>query len=154
VLAGFPDLTPYLAPERVLHLTGSPSKRDALLALGAAVSKHPHVTNPAAWLKAVFDREDVGSTGVGGGIAVPHAQHPTVTDFVIGLGLCHEGMDFAAKDGRPVHVLTMIAAPVGDRPTYLKVLASVAARLNRAGAVQAMLAARDPTHMLGVFLGR
>ncbi len=153
MLAGFPDLRPFLAPERVLHLTGSPSKRDALLALSAAISAHPNVTNPAAWLKAVFDREDVGSTGVGGGIAVPHAQHPTVTDFVIGLALCHDGMDFAAKDGRPVHVLTMIAAPVGDRPAYLKVLASVASRLNRPGAVQAMLAARDPAHTLSVFLG-
>jgi PTS system fructose-specific IIC component len=152
VLSGFPDLTPYLAPERVLYLTGSPSKRDALLTLGAAVSAHPQVTNPAAWLKAVFDREDVGSTGVGGGIAVPHAQHPTVGDFVLGLALCRDGMDFAAKDGRPVQVLTMIAAPVGDRPAYLKVLASVASRLNRAGVVQAMLAARDPAHTLDAFL--
>lgn len=154
MLAGFPDLSPYLAPERVLHLTGSPSKRDALLMLGTAISAHGNVTNSKAWLKAVFDREDVGSTGVGGGIAVPHAQHPSVTDFVLGLALCREGIDFAAKDGRPVHVLTMIAAPVGDRPAYLKVLASVASRLNRAGAVEAMLATHDPMHTLEAFLGR
>jgi mannitol/fructose-specific phosphotransferase system IIA component (Ntr-type) len=152
VVSAFPDLRPYLDPERVLFLPGSPDKRQALLTIGERLCRHPAVPDHAAYIKAIFDREYVTSTGIGGGVAVPHAQLPGITDFVLALGLCPDGIDFAAKDSKPVRVVVMIAAPTDDRPAYLKTLAGVASRLNRPSSLLAMLAARDGTEAIAAFL--
>lgn len=152
MLSAFPDLRPYLDPERVLFLPGSPDKRQALLTIGERLCRHPHIPDRAAYLKAIFDREYVTSTGIGGGVAVPHAQLPDIVDFVLALGLCPDGIDFAAKDAKPVRVIVMIAAPTDNRPAYLKTLASVAARLNRPSALQAILAAQDGAGAIAAFL--
>jgi mannitol/fructose-specific phosphotransferase system IIA component (Ntr-type) len=151
-LSAFPDLRPYLDPERVLFLSGAPDKRQALLTIGERLCRHPAIPDRDTYLKAIFDREYVTSTGIGGGVAVPHAQLPGITAFVLALGLCPAGIDFAAKDGKPVRVVVMIAAPTDDRPAYLKTLASVAARLNRPSSLQAMLAARDGAEAIDAFL--
>jgi PTS system fructose-specific IIC component len=149
----FPSLAPFLNPQRVLVLAGSPNKRTVLLELGDVVADAPEVGNRTAYLKALFDREDVTSTGIGGGIAVPHAQMASITGFAIGIGLVPEGCDFTAKDGKPVRVVVMIAAPEGDRPTYLKVLAAVAGRLSRPDVIAAMLAAPNAKAVIAAFAG-
>ena len=151
--SAFPDLTPFVHPQRVLFFDGMPSKRDALLRMIDLLVRAPEVGNGPAYAQAIFDREDVTSTGIGGGVAVPHAQLPSVTAFTIAIGVCRQGIDFAAKDARPVRVVVMIAAPTSDRPAYLKILASVAARLNRPMLVAHMIEAGDSNAAIAAFLG-
>jgi mannitol/fructose-specific phosphotransferase system IIA component (Ntr-type) len=153
VASAFPDLAPFVHPQRVLFLDGMPSKREALLRMVEVMAQVPDVGSTGAFMQAIFDREDVTSTGIGGGVAVPHAQLASITNFVIGIALCRMGIEFAAKDGRPVRVIVMIAAPSNDRPAYLKILASVAARLNRPALVTRMVEAGDSASLLGAFLG-
>jgi len=153
VASAFPDLAPYVHPGRVVFLPGMPSKRDTLLALVDLLAELPEIGNRAAFLQAILDREDVTSTGIGGGVAVPHAQLHTITAFAIAIAVCPGGIEFSAKDDKPVRVVVMIAAPAHDRPAYLKILASVAARLNRSDLVARLLEAGDGRDVVARFLG-
>ncbi|HEX3135888.1 MAG TPA: PTS sugar transporter subunit IIA [Planctomycetota bacterium] len=148
----FPNLRPFLDPARVLNLTGALSKREILVAVARTFTGHPAIGDHRGWLKALYDREDVTSTGIGGGIAIPHAQHPSISEFALAIARCPYGIDFAAKDGQPVRILVMMAAPPEDRPTYLKVLASIAARLNNQTVMAAVLDAPDSQAVIDAFV--
>jgi mannitol/fructose-specific phosphotransferase system IIA component (Ntr-type) len=152
VLRALPDLRPFLAPERVVTLSSSLSKREILVQVARTFSGHPMIGDHRGWLKALYDREDVTSTGIGNGIAIPHAQHPAISGFVLAIARFPYGVDFAAKDNLPVRVLVMMAAPPEDRPTYLKVLAGIAARLNQARVMDAILAAQDAHGVIDAFV--
>ena len=153
VFLSLPDLRPFLDPTRVLTITGAPSKREILVHVARTFIGHSSIGDHRGWLKAIYDREDVTSTGIGGGIAIPHAQHASVTDFTLAITRFPFGADFAAKDGQPVRSLVMMAAPPEQRPTYLKVLASIAARLNHPRICEAVLAASEPQAVIDAFIG-
>ena len=147
------DLAPYVSADRVLCLDQPIAKRELLARLVDLTAAHPWVTDKAAFAQAILDREEVTSTGIGQGVAVPHARLPSVVGFVISLAICPAGIDFVAQDARPVHVAVMIAATDQDRKTYLRVLASVAARLRAPGVVPALIAASgDRERIAALFL--
>lgn len=148
----FPDLRPYMDPSRVMTLTGPLSKREILVQVARNFAGHPAIGDHRGWLKALYDREDVTSTGIGGGIAIPHAHHPSISDFVLGLARFPFGADFAAKDDQPVRVLVMMAAPPENRQTYLKVLSGIAARLNHPAVMASVLAAGDSRQVIDAFI--
>jgi len=147
------DLAPYVSADRVLCFDRSLGKRELLSQLIELTAAHPWVTDKVAFAQAILDREEVTSTGIGQGVAVPHARLPSVVGFVISIAVCPSGIEFAAQDGRPVHVAVMIAATDQDRKTYLRVLASVAARLRAPGVVPALAAAAgDSERIAATFL--
>ena len=148
----FPDLRPFLDPARVLTITGTPSKREVLVHVARVFVGHSSIGDHRGWLKAIYDREDVTSTGIGGGIAIPHAQHASISEFALAIARFPFGTDFAAKDDQPVRILVMMAAPPEQRPTYLKVLASIAARLNHPRIREAVLAAAEPQAVIDAFV--
>ena len=80
------------------------------------------------------------------------AQLDSVGDFIVALAVVPEGCDFAALDGQPVYVVALIAAPQKDRPRYLRVLATVAAQLNRPEVRTKMLTAPDDEQVVVAFL--
>ena len=132
------DLSTYLHPQRVIMLESGITKDQALRTLATATANEPSITEKDAFIQAIFEREEVSSTGVGGGIAVPHAKLPFNLDFVITIGICPDGIDFNAKDGEPVAILIMIAAPESERTAYLRVLATVAAMLKNREIVESL----------------
>ncbi|MDA3962697.1 MAG: PTS sugar transporter subunit IIA [Planctomycetota bacterium] len=142
------DLGTYLAADRILTLPAGTTKDEALRQLSAACASHPAITDTEAFTKAIFERERVSSTGIGNGIAVPHAKLRSITDFVITVGLSEPGVEFAAKDGEPVHILVMIAASEQQREAYLRVLATVASVLKRDEVRAALRAATSPADAL------
>lgn len=64
---------------------------------------------------AIMKREELGSTGIGRGVAVPHTKHPSVDSLIATVALCREGLDFASLDGEDVHILFLLVSPP-DRP--------------------------------------
>lgn len=64
---------------------------------------------------AILKREELGSTGIGKGVAVPHTKHPSVDRLVATVALSSEGIDFASLDGEPVHIFFLLISPP-DRP--------------------------------------
>jgi len=68
-----------------------------------------------AIISAILKREELGSTGIGRGVAVPHTKHPSAESIIATVAVCHEGLDFESLDGGDVFILFLLVSPP-DRP--------------------------------------
>ena len=118
------DLSGMIAEERIIDLWGT-SKLAVIEELVEVMSNAPAMTNREAFRRAVLDREAVMSTGVGLGVAIPHARIPEVKDFVIAVGRSEHPITFDSFDGGPVFIVIMIAANSSQQPEYLRVVAKL-----------------------------
>lgn len=124
------SIAEYLDESRIVTLQ-SKDKEGVLEELCAALEGTPGVSDVAALRTAIFERERIMSTGIGLGIAVPHAKIPSVSDFVLVVGRAPRGIEFDALDGKPAHLVVLIAGPDNRQARYLQILASVTLRLKR-----------------------
>ncbi len=85
-----------------------------------------YIKNREEILKVIMEREDLGSTGIGQGIAVPHAKSGQVKEIVASVGLSSRGVNFDALDEEPVHILFLVLAPSEATGVHLKALARIA----------------------------
>ncbi len=109
-------------------------KKDRVLdELCKMIADAPEVVLPKDLLKAVKAREAIMSTGIGMGIAIPHAKISSVTDFVMAVGLSKKGVDFQALDGHPVHLIILIVASDTQGEEFLKILGKIGAFFNIPG---------------------
>ena len=123
-------LADHLAPARVVDLT-SRSKDAALMELVETLASAPEVTNREKLLQAILERERIVSTGIGLGVAVPHAKIPEVSEFVVAYGRSTDGIDFGSIDDRPVHHVVLIVGPPDRQQRYLQFLATVTLKLKQ-----------------------
>jgi len=80
-------------------------------------------------VEAVLKREELGSTGIGRGVAVPHTKHPSVSELVGTVAVSEEGVDFDSLDGEKVHLLFLLISPP-DRPgDHLRALENISRQL-------------------------
>jgi mannitol/fructose-specific phosphotransferase system IIA component (Ntr-type) len=125
------DLKDHLHPKFVVQL-GARSKDGVLEEIVRAVSGSPDVKDVGALLGAVREREALLSTGIGLGIAIPHARIPAVQRFVVAVGRCPGGIEFGSIDGKPVTIVVLIAGPQDAQKPYLELLAQISKRLKLA----------------------
>jgi len=121
-----------IAPERVLILESN-AKDPAIRELANALAQSPDVEDGEALLAAVLERETIMSTGIGLGIAIPHAKIASVKDFVVAFGKSPNGIEFNSLDGKPVQFIVMIAGPDQQQERYLQLLARITLKLKDAG---------------------
>lgn len=140
-----------LRPERVIMNLKATTKREALVEIVEDLGKGTGVTDVEALKKAILDREEIMSTGVGLTIAVPHAKLASVKSFTLGLARSLKGIDYDSLDGQLVRVIVAIAAPDNDQNTYLRVLAAVMHVLRAEDKRKAILAATTPQQVVEVF---
>ena len=121
-----------IPPERVT-LLASIEKDGALRELAETIADAAEVQDADRLLEAIFEREKIMSTGIGLGIAIPHAKIPSVTEFVVALGKSAKGIEFNSLDGKPVHFVVMIAGPDNQQERYLQLLARITLKLKDSG---------------------
>ncbi len=143
------DISSYLDPERVTDLK-STSKDGAIMELVALAARSPSVQNAEKLQEAIFEREGIMSTGIGLGIAIPHAKIRSVSDFVVAIGRSREGIEFNALDQKPVHIIVLIAGPSQEQQRYLEILAGVTLRLKSDDIREAVLAAQSAEEIIHV----
>ena len=90
------------------------------------MDKGGNLSDKAEYLEAVFAREESGSTGLGDGIATPHAKSAGVKEAGLAAMVVPNGVDFDALDGQPSRLFFMIAAPEGAADTHVEVLSKLA----------------------------
>ena len=76
-------------------------------------------------VKALMDREELGSTGIGAGVAVPHAKHDSISDLVGAFGRSKKGINFDALDGEPVHIMFLLLSSKSASGAHLEALAYI-----------------------------
>ncbi|MDR3338119.1 MAG: PTS sugar transporter subunit IIA [Treponema sp.] len=132
-----------ISPDRIVFLNYA-SKRDALLALVENLSKAPQVKNKQELASEIIKREELMSTAIGRGIAIPHIRLPSITDLVVSVGVSKTDIiDFQALDDEPVRILLMIAAAYNQHAYYLQTLSFFSARLKKANLRNALLQAES-----------
>ena len=119
-------ITDLLKPQSILLNATPTDKADAIYTLGDLMDKSGNLSDKAEYLKAVFAREEAGSTGLGDGIATPHAKSNGVKEAGLAAMVVPNGVDFDALDGQPSRLFFMIAAPEGAADTHVEVLSKLA----------------------------
>ena len=97
---------------------------------------HPLVASGAIaeeseFVSAIVRRENMESTGIGLGVAIPHARTKAVSNIVLAFGLSDTGVDFSSLDGKPSHLIFLIAAPEEQKTEYIMTLARLSKLLRR-----------------------
>lgn len=119
----------FLSPDRVIFVKNS-SKRDAIIELADVLAVAPQVKNKEELVTEILKREDLMSTAVGRGIAIPHVRLSSVTDLVMAVGICKKNIeDYQTVDNEPVNLLIMIAAAYNQHTYYLKTISYLTAKL-------------------------
>ena len=119
-------ITDLLKPQSILLNASPTNKADAIYTLGDLMDKGGNLSDKAEYLEAVFAREESGSTGLGDGIATPHAKSAGVKEAGLAAMVVPNGVDFDALDGQPSRLFFMIAAPEGAADTHVEVLSKLA----------------------------
>ena len=119
-------ITDLLKPQSILLNAAPVTKADAIYILGDLMDKSGNLSDKAEYLQAVFAREESGSTGLGDGIATPHAKSTGVKEAGLAAMVVPHGVDFDALDGQPSRLFFMIAAPEGAADTHIEVLSKLA----------------------------
>ncbi|HOD15570.1 MAG TPA: PTS sugar transporter subunit IIA [Spirochaetota bacterium] len=82
-------------------------------------------------VKALKEREEIMSTGIGFGIAIPHAKIGSINEMAFAIGISRAGIDFDSMDGEPVHLVILVAAGEKQHKEYLRLLSNIMAILKK-----------------------
>ncbi|MBT3176463.1 MAG: PTS sugar transporter subunit IIA [Desulfobacula sp.] len=117
-------------------------KKGAIDELALAVSKATKA--PVREIAAVLmEREQLGSTGIGGGIAIPHGKLDSVRSIIVGFGLSRKGVEYESLDNKPVHIFFLLLTPENSTGGHLKVLAQISKLLKRDQFKKGLIAAES-----------
>ncbi|RUL86856.1 PTS sugar transporter subunit IIA [Tautonia sociabilis] len=100
--------------------------------------------------RAILNREELGSTGIGQGVAVPHTRHPTVDRLIGTVALSRKGVEFAALDGEPVDILFLLVSPPNQPGDHLRALENISRHLKDEQFVRFLRQARTREQVLDV----
>lgn len=136
-------LTELLTPDRIRVPLASADKPGVLRELTQLLAERANA-DAGALLAAVLEREQVLSTGIGHGIAIPHAKSPLVTQLCLVGGSSAKGIPFEALDGEPVRLFFMLIGPDSAAGEHVKALSRIARLVRRESVRDALLAAPTP----------
>ncbi|MFI3086657.1 fructose-specific PTS transporter subunit EIIC [Streptococcus sp. 2022WUSS037] len=110
-----------------------------------------YVTDFDVFKTGIMNREAQTTTGLGDGIAMPHAKNAAVKEATVLFAKSNKGVDYASLDGQPTDLFFMIAAPEGANDTHLAALAELSKYLMKAGFADRLRAATNPDEVIAVF---
>ena len=116
----------------------------------ASLQKTGAIKEPEVLKDAIFEREKLGTTGVGGGIAMPHARSSAIKDLTVAFFRSENGIDFKSIDGKPVNIIFVLLAPVSSGGPYLKLLAKISRLLRSDEFRNALLEAKTPAQIMEI----
>lgn len=132
-----------LSPERIVFLEHQ-TKHDALVKLSQTLSTAPQIKDAKELENEILRREELMSTALGRGIAIPHVRIASVTDLVVAVGISKvDIIDFQAIDEVPVRLLFMIAAASNQHNYYLQTLSYFSSKLKNQNLRDALLSCSD-----------
>jgi mannitol/fructose-specific phosphotransferase system IIA component (Ntr-type) len=144
-----PTLSDLLAPDRVRVRLPAATKGEVLDQMVALVAAAPAVRDADQLGADVRAREAEMSTGVGAGLALPHARTPAVARTVAAFATLAGPVDYDALDGAPVQLVLLLAGPEGDRAAHVRLLGRVSLLLADEAVRARLLAADAPAGVLG-----
>jgi PTS system nitrogen regulatory IIA component len=140
-------ITDMLRREFVLEEMAVAGKREALTALTDLFARGGVKISPGAMLPVLLEREKLGSTGIGEGIAIPHGKVGGLEEMLVAFGRSRAGVAFDAMDGKPVHLFFLLMAPDNSAGLHLKALAKISRMLRDPQFRKSLLEAPDQAEL-------
>lgn len=126
-----PKLSEQLPRSAILLNIEAREKFDVIRELARPLEAAGILTNEDEFVEAIIRRENMESTGIGLGVAIPHARTRAVSSIVLAFGRADHGVDFASLDGKPSHLIFLIAAPEQQKTEYIMTLARLSKLLRK-----------------------
>lgn len=143
-------LTDLLSPERIKIPLVSGSKAELLRELVELALNGAGDGDREEVLRAVREREEVLSTGIGNGVAIPHGKTPRVQELILAAGVAASGVEFEALDGQPVQLFFLLVGPDAAAGQHVKALSRISRLLRRDEFRERLIAASDPQQFYAV----
>jgi nitrogen PTS system EIIA component len=138
-----------LQKEAILSDLKAQNKKGILEELVAPVAAIANV-NQEDLVKVLMERERLGSTGIGGGIGIPHGKMRDLESLVLGFGLSRKGVDFESLDSKPTHIFFLLVTPENSTGLHLKLLARISRILKNEPFKERLLNASDAEEIFGI----
>jgi len=124
-------LSDFIVPESILHDLQVGSKEEAIRSMVASLKTAGSIPaeEEESIVNKLLEREKLGSTGIGNGVAVPHTKHPSVDDLVATVAIAKDGVDFDSLDGGPVYILFLLISPPDRSGDHLRGLENISRHL-------------------------
>lgn len=139
-----------LKPENVIVGMRSRRNLDAIREL-AAVFDEDVVPDGKRFIADVIQRERQASTGIGHGVAVPHAHDNIINRQLLAVGTSKEGIDFRSLDGEPVFIVALLATPQKHQKQHMDLLASLSRLLQHEDVRQSLIEAAEACEIVDIF---
>jgi fructose-specific phosphotransferase system IIA component len=144
-------LSSFLREDLIQLELQSKTKNDVIQECIDLISKAGEITNKEEFKKTILEREQLETTGIGDGIAIPHGRTDAVKQLVIAFGKSKDGIDFQSLDGNPAYLYFMIASPQNASGVYLRVLAKISRLLKSYDFRTALRNAETPAQVIEIF---
>ena len=140
-----------LSPDLMIMDLKATTQEEAIKEMADLEVKQGVVNNEEEFIKSIWAREKESTTGIGEGIAMPHARNKYINRAAVLFSKSPKGIDYKALDGQPVHLFFMITAPAGADNTHLQALAKLSSLLINPDVVNALKAATTPEEVIDIF---
>jgi len=119
-------LSDILEEENIIPDLKARDKKRAIEELTEALVKNNPSLDKDSLVRVLLERESLGSTAIGDGVAIPHGKYPGMSMPIISFGRSRKGLEFEAMDGQPVFLFFLLVAPEDSASIHLKALARIA----------------------------
>jgi PTS system fructose-specific IIC component len=143
-------LEDFIRKETIIPSLSGKDKMSIIREMCETLARSGVVTDKDELLRGMQNREEVESTAIGHGIAIPHARSSSCKELAICVGRSTGGIEFNALDGKPVHIVFMIASPHEAKKEYLQVIAKIARFLKHEENRKQLLESNSGEDMLAI----
>jgi len=143
-------LMDFLVPDAIEPNMKSTTKKDAIRELVSLLKRAEAIAEENFVAEVVLEREELGTTGIGEGIAVPHGKSDTVDRLVAAFGRSEKGIDFDSIDNQPVHLLFLLVAPSDSAGPHLMALARISRLLKNRDFREGLMEAENKLRILEI----
>ena len=131
-----------LSGDLIIPELTSKNKKEVLEELVSVIVKQNKLINKEELIEVLLEREQLGSTGIGDGIAIPHGKLKNIGALLASFGKSIDGVDFDSMDGKPTHLFFLLVAPENSAGIHLKALATISRLLKDSSFKQDLMEAK------------
>ncbi len=141
-----------LLPNAIILDLKAKEKVEAIKELSAVLIQQGFIIDSDEFFTAILKRENLESTGIGSGVAIPHARTKSVKNIVLAFGRSSNGVDFSSLDGKSSHLIFLIAAPEEKKSEYIITLARLSKILRNEEVRVRLNRAKTPDEVLSIII--
>lgn len=145
-------ISKYLDPKLISFISAE-NRDEALQNIVDNLYRNGTVKDKEIFYNSILEREKVVSTGIGMGVAIPHAKLAGYDDFFIAIGILTKGVDWDSLDGSPVRIIFMIGGPDDKQTEYLQILSGLTVAIKDENKRRKMLTLNSPDAIMALFKG-